>query len=103
MSAEAKAKAHEKLAAFTPKIGYPDKWRDYSGLEIRRDDLFGNALRSRQFEHDYEIGKLGKPIYRWEWGMTPMEINAYANFGMVEIVFPAAFLQQIGRASCRER
>src|SRR3546814_7692435 len=64
MSAEAKAKAHEKLAAFTPKIGYPDKWRDYSGLEIRRDDLFGNALRSRQFEHDYEIGKLGKPIYR---------------------------------------
>src|SRR3546814_16301882 len=113
MSAEAKAKAHEKLAAFTPKIGYPDKWRDYSGLEIRRDDLFGNALRSRQFEHDYEIGKLGKPIYRWEWGMTPMEINAYANFGMVEIVFPAAILQppffdpnaapEIGRASCRDK
>src|SRR3546814_7842237 len=60
---------------------------------MRRDDLFGNALRSRQFERDYEIGKLGKPIYRWEWGMTPMEINAYANFGMVEIVFPAAILQ----------
>ncbi|MFT3966266.1 MAG: M13-type metalloendopeptidase [Sphingobium sp.] len=93
MSAEAKAKAHAKLAAFTPKIGYPDRWRDYAGLEIARDDLFGNALRSNQFEHDYQIGKLGKPIYRWEWGMTPMEINAYANFGMVEIVFPAGILQ----------
>ncbi|HEX7822992.1 MAG TPA: M13-type metalloendopeptidase [Sphingobium sp.] len=93
MSAEAKAKAHQKLAAFTPKIGYPDRWRDYAGLEIRRDDLFGNALRSNQFDHDYSVGKLGKPIYRWEWGMTPMEINAYANFGMVEIVFPAGILQ----------
>jgi putative endopeptidase len=93
MAAETKVKAHEKLAAFTPKIGYPDKWRDYSGLEIRRDDLFGNALRSRQFDFDYNIGKLGKPIYRWEWGMTPMTINAYANFSMVEIVFPAAILQ----------
>lgn len=93
MAAETKAKAHEKLAAFTPKIGYPTQWRDYSGLEIRRDDLFGNALRSRQFEFDYDLGKLGKPIYRWEWGMTPMTINAYANFAMVEIVFPAAILQ----------
>jgi len=93
MSAEAKTKAHQKLAAFTPKIGYPDRWRDYDGLDIRRDDLFGNALRANQFEHDYQIGKLGKPIYRWEWGMTPMEINAYANFGMVEIVFPAGILQ----------
>ncbi|WP_375197388.1 M13 family metallopeptidase, partial [Sphingobium sp.] len=93
MSDVAKARAHKKLAAFTPKIGYPDKWRDYTGLTMRRDDLFGNALRSNQFEFDYQMGKLGKPIYRWEWGMTPMEINAYANFGMVEIVFPAAILQ----------
>lgn len=93
MAPETKVKAHEKLAAFTPKIGYPTKWRDYSGLDIRRDDLFGNALRSRQFDLDYNIGKLGKPIYRWEWDMTPMTINAYANFGMVEIVFPAAILQ----------
>lgn len=93
MSDTAKARAHKKLAAFTPKIGYPDKWRDYSGLTIGRDDLFGNAMRSNQFEFDYNINKLGKPIYRWEWGMTPMEINAYANFGMVEIVFPAAILQ----------
>ena len=93
MSDTAKARAHKKLAAFTPKIGYPDKWRDYTGLEIKRDDLLGNAMRSNAFEFDYNIGKLGKPIYRWEWGMTPMEINAYANFGMVEIVFPAAILQ----------
>ncbi|HEY5721314.1 MAG TPA: M13-type metalloendopeptidase, partial [Allosphingosinicella sp.] len=93
MTAETKAKAHAKLAAFTPKIGYPDRWRDYSGLEISRDDLFGNALRANRFAHDYNVGKLGKPIYRWEWGMTPMTINAYANFGMVEIVFPAAILQ----------
>ncbi|MDB5698152.1 MAG: peptidase [Alphaproteobacteria bacterium] len=93
MTPETKAKAHAKLAAFTPKIGYPERWRDYSGLRVDRGDLFGNAIRSRAYEHDYEIGKLGKPIYRWEWGMTPMEINAYANFGMVEIVFPAAILQ----------
>ena len=93
MAPETKVKAHAKLAAFTPKIGYPDRWRDYSGLAISRDDLVGNALRARNFEHDYEVGKLGKAIYRWEWGMTPMEINAYANFGMVEIVFPAAILQ----------
>ena len=93
MSDEAKARAHKKLAAFTPKIGYPDKWRDYAGLTEARDDLFGNALRSNQFDYDYNVGKLGKPIYRWEWFMTPMEINAYANPGMVEIVFPAAILQ----------
>jgi putative endopeptidase len=93
MTPETKVKAHAKLAAFTPKIGYPDRWRDYSGLEVRRDDLFGNAMRSNRFNFAYNIGKLGKPIYRWEWGMTPMTINAYANFGMVEIVFPAAILQ----------
>jgi putative endopeptidase len=93
MSPETKAKAHAKLAAFTPKIGYPDRWRDYSGLEIRRDDLLGNAMRANNFAHEYEVGKLGGPIRRWEWGMTPMEINAYANFGMTEVVFPAAILQ----------
>jgi putative endopeptidase len=93
MSPETKAKAHAKLAAFTPKIGYPSQWRDMSGLVIDRNDLLGNAMRSAKFEHAYEVGKLGGPIRRWEWGMTPMEINAYANFGMVEIVFPAAILQ----------
>jgi putative endopeptidase len=93
MSPETKAKAHAKLAAFTPKIGYPSQWRDMSGLAIDGGDLLGNAMRSAKFEHAYEVGKLGGPIRRWEWGMTPMTINAYANFGMVEIVFPAAILQ----------
>ncbi|MEO6198680.1 MAG: M13-type metalloendopeptidase [Sphingomicrobium sp.] len=93
MSAPTRTKAHAKLAAFTPKIGYPSQWRDMSGLTIERDDPLGNAMRSRRFEHEYEIGKLGGPIRRWEWGMTPMTINAYANPTMVEIVFPAAILQ----------
>ena len=93
MTPETKVKAHAKLAAFTPKIGYPSQWRDMSGLVIDRSDLLGNAIRSNLFDYDYNITKLGKPIYRWEWGMTPMTINAYANFGMVEIVFPAAILQ----------
>jgi putative endopeptidase len=93
MSPETKVKAHAKLASFTPKIGYPSQWRDMSGLEIRRDDLLGNAMRSNEFDYNYNVQKLGKPIYKWEWGMTPMTINAYANFGMVEIVFPAAILQ----------
>ena len=93
MSPDTRVKARAKLAAFTPKIGYPDRWRDLTGLEIRRDDALGNAMRSAQFEHAYNVGKLGHAIYRWEWGMTPMEVNAYANPGMVEIVFPAAILQ----------
>jgi putative endopeptidase len=93
MSAETKAKAHAKLAAFTPKIGYPSQWRDMSGLAIDPSDLLGNAMRSNRFEHAYQIGKLGGPIRRWEWGMTPMTINAYSNPTMVEIVFPAAILQ----------
>ncbi len=93
MQPATKKRAKAKLANFTTKIGYPDKWRDYSALDIKSDDLFGNAVRVNQFEHAYNIGKLGKPIYRWEWGMTPMTINAYANFSMNEIVFPAAILQ----------
>lgn len=93
MAPETKVKAHAKLAAFMPKIGYPDRWRDFSGLTITRGDAFGNAWRSAQFERAYNISHLGKPLQRWEWGMTPMTINAYANFGMVEIVFPAAILQ----------
>jgi putative endopeptidase len=88
-----KTRAKAKLANFTTKIGYPDKWRDYSDLEIKADDLFGNAVRVNQFDHAYNVGKLGQPVYRWEWGMTPMTINAYANFSMNEIVFPAAILQ----------
>ena len=93
MSAETKARAHAKLAAFTPKIGYPSQWRDMSSLVIDRGDVLGNAMRSNRFEAAYQVGHLGEPIRRWEWGMTPMTINAYANPTMVEIVFPAAILQ----------
>jgi putative endopeptidase len=93
MAPETKVKAHEKLAAFTPKIGYPDRWKDYAALTITAGDAFGNNLRANQWQHDDNIGHLGKPLQRWEWGMTPMTVNAYANFGMVEIVFPAAILQ----------
>jgi putative endopeptidase len=93
MGPETKAKAHAKLAAFTPKIGYPSQWRDMSALVIDRADALGNAMRSARFEQGYQIGHLGGPIRRWEWGMTPMTINAYSNPTMVEIVFPAAILQ----------
>jgi len=93
MAPETKVKARAKLAAFTPKIGYPSKWRDYSSLAIKRGDLLGNVMRANQFEWHRNLNKLGKPIDRTEWQMTPMEINAYANFSMNEIVFPAAILQ----------
>ena len=93
MTPETKVKAQAKLASFTTKIGYPDRWRDYAGLAIRADDLFGNAWASNHFDFAYDRGKLGQPLRRWEWFMTPMTINAYANFGMNEIVFPAAILQ----------
>jgi putative endopeptidase len=93
MQPQTKVKARQKLDSFTTKIGYPDQWKDYSTLEIKADDLFGNALRANRFAHADNIGHLGGPIRRWEWFMTPMTINAYANFGMNEIVFPAAILQ----------
>jgi putative endopeptidase len=93
MAPETRTRAHAKLAAFTPKIGYPDRWRDYSGLAITPGDAFGNNLRANNWAHAENIGHLGKPLQRWEWGMTPMTVNAYANFAMVEIVFPAAILQ----------
>ena len=93
MSAETKAKAFEKLTKFTPKIGYPDKWRDYSSLTISADDLFGNLGRISAFARDYELAKIGAPVDRSEWYMTPQTVNAYYNPGMNEIVFPAAILQ----------
>ena len=93
MSPETKKKALEKLAKFTPKIGYPDKWRDYSKLEIHRDDLLANVRRAYAFEYDRDLAKLGKPVDRTEWGMTPQTVNAYYNPGFNEIVFPAAILQ----------
>ncbi|CAB4882878.1 unannotated protein [freshwater metagenome] len=88
-----KAKALEKLQKFTPKIGYPDKWRDYSTLEIKGDDLIGNLQRIAAFGHAYEVAKIGKPVDRDEWHMTPQTVNAYYSPLMNEIVFPAAILQ----------
>ena len=93
MSDDTRKKAIDKLNKFTPKIGYPDKWRDYAGLEIKADDLLGNVFRSNAFDRDYNLAKLGKPVDRLEWGMTPQTVNAYYNPTMNEIVFPAAILQ----------
>jgi putative endopeptidase len=92
MSPETKKEAQAKLAKFTPKIGYPNKWRDYSALTIKHDDLVGNMMRARTFGHNRGLNKLGKPIDREEWGMTPQTVNAYYNSSMNEIVFPASIL-----------
>ncbi|MCA1245466.1 M13 family peptidase [Massilia sp. MS-15] len=93
MSPDTKKEARAKLAKFTPKIGYPDKWRDYSKLSIKRDDLVGNAMRTATFRYNYQLNKLGKPVDRTEWGMTPQTVNAYYRSTTNEIVFPAAILQ----------
>ncbi len=93
MTPETKVKARAKLASFKPKIGYPVKWIDYSALEIVPGDAFGNARRAAAFEYDRNLAKLGKPIDRDEWLMTPQTVNAYANPTMNEVVFPAAILQ----------
>lgn len=93
MSFETKKKALAKLEKFNPKIGYPETWRDYSKLEIREDDLVGNLRRAARFELNRNLAKLGKPVDKGEWHMTPQTVNAYYNPGMNEIVFPAAILQ----------
>lgn len=93
MSPGTKLQAHEKLAKFRTKIGYPDQWRDYSKLEIEANDLVGNLMRAAAFEYDRQLAKLGRPIDRGEWEMTPQTVNAYYNPLMNEIVFPAAILQ----------
>jgi putative endopeptidase len=93
MSQETRARALDKLEAFTPKIAYPDTWRDYSGLQIVPGDLVGNMRRAGEFELAREMDKLGKPVDRTEWFMTPQTINAYYNPLLNEIVFPAAILQ----------
>ena len=93
MSPETKVKALEKLGKFRPKIGYPDKWRDYSALETTPDDLYGNVGRVIKFQRDHELSKIGKPVDREEWHMAPQTVNAYYNPVMNEIVFPAAILQ----------
>lgn len=93
MAAETRERALAKLDAFTPKIGHPAVWRDYSTLAIDRADLFGNVRRAAIFEHDRHVDKVGKPIDRDEWHMPPQMVNAYYNPSMNEIVFPAAILQ----------
>ena len=93
MSPETRKRALDKLDRFTPKVGYPDTWRDYSALVIDRDDLLGNVRRAAAFEVDRNLDKIGKPIDRGEWHMTPQTVNAYYNPGMNEIVFPAAILR----------
>ncbi len=93
MTPETRAKALTKLEKFTPKIGYPAKWKDYSALVVERDDLYGNHLRGNIVGSDRELAKLGGPVDRDEWFMTPQTVNAYYNPGMNEIVFPAAILQ----------
>ena len=93
MSDETKAKALEKLAAIYVKVGYPDKWRDYSGLEIKDDSYYANILRSNRFDYDYMLAKNGKPVDKTEWMMTPQTVNAYYNPTTNEICFPAGILQ----------
>ncbi len=93
MSPETKQKAMEKWASFTPKIGYPDKWRDWSGLQTSRDSYIGNVLAANKFNYEWNLSKIGKPVDKTEWGMTPQTVNAYYNPLQNEIVFPAAILQ----------
>jgi putative endopeptidase len=93
MTPQTRRRALTKLEKFTAKVGYPSKWRDYSKLVIDRDDLYGNYQRGYAVNHDRELDKLGGPVDRDEWFMTPQTVNAYYNPGMNEIVFPAAILQ----------
>ncbi|MEY3371904.1 MAG: hypothetical protein RLZZ537_372 [Pseudomonadota bacterium] len=93
MSPETRTKALEKWSSFTPKIGYPDKWRSWDGLATSRDSYVGNIVAAAKFNHAYEMAKIGKPKDRTEWGMSPQTVNAYYNPLMNEIVFPAAILQ----------
>ena len=93
MSEPTREQALYKMSKFGVKIGYPDKWRSYDGLELKPDDLYGNVERSAAFEWDYKRGKIGKPVDPLEWGMTPQTVNAYYNPPRNEIVFPAAILQ----------
>ena len=93
MSDETKAKALEKWASFTPKIGYPDKWRDWSGLATHRDSYIANLLAATRFNYEWQLSKIGQPVDKSEWGMSPQTVNAYYNPLANEIVFPAAILQ----------
>jgi len=92
MTPATRQRAQEKLAKYTVKIGYPDKWRDYSALDVRDGDAFGNAARAGRFEHERRAVQVGQPVDRSEWGMTPQTVNAYYDPSVNEIVFPAAIL-----------
>jgi putative endopeptidase len=93
MSPATKAAAHDKLAKFTIKIGYPDVWRSFDALTISPDDVVGNVMRGAMVDFDRDVSRLGKPIDRTVWGMSPQTVNAYYNPLMNEIVFPAAIIQ----------
>ena len=93
MSDATKVKAIEKWSKFTPKIGYPSKWREWAGLATSRDSFFGNVMAAEAFNYRWELGKIGKPVDRTEWGMTPQTVNAYYSQQQNEVVFPAAILQ----------
>jgi putative endopeptidase len=93
MAPATRERARTKLRAFTPKIGYPDFWHDYSTVRISRTNLIQNVMNAQQWDYDFDLHKLGRPVDRREWGMTPMAVNAYANPVWNEIVFPAAILQ----------
>ncbi|MEN2424421.1 M13 family metallopeptidase [Chromobacterium vaccinii] len=93
MSPATKQAAQVKLSKYMLKIGYPDHWRDYAGLELKSDDLVGNVKCANQFDYQWQLSHLGKPVDRTEWGMTPQTVNAYYNPSQNEIVFPAAILQ----------
>jgi predicted metalloendopeptidase len=93
MSPATKKEAQAKLATFMPKVGHPKRWRDYGALQVDASDLVGNVQRAHAFEHDRQLAKLGAPIDRDEWGMSPQTVNAYYNASLNEIVFPAAILQ----------
>jgi len=93
MSPQTRAKALEKIHQFTPKIGYPDHWRDYSAYDVRRDDLVGDIQRAAVFEWNRDVNRINQPVDKSEWGMTPPTINAYYYASFNEIVFPAAILQ----------
>src|SRR6516165_8627331 len=93
MSTATKQQALAKLTAVVNKIGYPDRWRDYSSVAIERGDYFGNALRAIQFESHRQLNKIGRPLDRSEWFMTPQTVNAYYDGQMNDINFPAGVLQ----------
>ena len=93
MTPDTKKQALEKLSRIANKIGYPDKWRDYSSLNVVRGDALGNSVRANQFEFNRQLNKIGKPVDRTEWGMTPPTVNAYYNPLENNINFPAGILQ----------